>query len=274
METRRLRLVVAAVVLLGAGGFAGFLLTADSREATIPAPDVESVPITAEELAQAADVRLFFGHMSVGENILAGSSALYAANGVTQPPVIEFAVGGPLPQVPASGAVVHAPIGENSDPLGKLRNFDAVLRSGLAEQVDVALLKFCYVDFTYSTDVDALFREYRTTLDALERDFPDVTFLHSTAPLMVEPSGLKDNFRAMLGRDDNVARERYSALVRQAYEADRIFDIAAIEGTAPDGSRKPALYAGYSTDGGHLNEAASALVAAELLKLVAAAGQP
>jgi lysophospholipase L1-like esterase len=148
-----------------------------------------------------------------------------------------------------------------------------LLRSGLADQVDVAVLKFCYVDFTTSTDVDQLFREYRKTLDALERDFPRVTFLHSTAPLMVHPSGWKGNLKAMLGRDDNVTRERYSALVREAYGAAHLFDIAAIEGTAPDGTRQAALYAAYTTDGGHLNEGGSAVVAAGLLRLVAAAGQ-
>ena len=131
------------------------------------APNVATVAISAEELAQAAEVRLFFGHMSVGENILSGISALYAAKGLTQPRVVQFPVEGPLSQVLASGAVAHAQIGQNGDPLGKLRNFDALLRSGLADQVDVAVLKFCYVDFTKSTDVDQLFREYRKTLDAL-----------------------------------------------------------------------------------------------------------
>jgi len=273
MKTRRLRLLAAAAVLLGAAGFACSFPTADSRKVTMPAPHVATVPISAEELAQAAEVRLFFGHMSVGENILSGISALYAAEGLTQPRVVQFPVEGPLPQVLASGAVAHAQIGQNGDPLGKLRNFDALLRSGLADQVDVAVLKFCYVDFTKSTDVDQLFREYRKTLDALERDFPGVTFLHSTAPLTVRPSGWKENLKAMLGGDDNVTRERYSALVREAYGADHLFDIAAIEGTAPDGTRQPGLYAGYTTDGGHLNEGGSAVVATGLLRLVAAAGQ-
>lgn len=240
----------------------------------MPGVEVATNAISAEELAHAARVRLFFGHVSVGENILAGARTLYQAKGVAEPSVLQFTLGLPLPDIRESDGIVHTVIGENGNPLGKLESFDSALRSGLAGEVDVALLKFCYVDFDGTTDVQRLFQDYRTTLDALERDFPNVTFLHSTAPLMVGPSGIKENIKAMIGRDDNVARERYNVLMRQAYGPDRLFDIAAIEGTAPDGSRRPALYGGYTTDGGHLNETGSAVVAAGLLRLVAAADQP
>lgn len=273
MKARRVILMAAAAVLLGTVGLAGSLLLADPRKPTVPAPAVGAVPISVDELSRASGVRLFFGHMSVGQNIISGINALYPAKGLTAPTVVEFAVDGPLPQAPSGGGVLHTAIGQNGDPLGKLRNFDAVLRSGLADRVDVALLKFCYVDITTSTDLDTLFAEYRRTLDALQRDYPRVRFLHSTAPLTVGPTGLKDRLKVLLGRDQNVARERYNELVRKAYPADQLLDIAAIEGTAPDGSRRPELYAGYTTDGEHLNEGASALAAADLLRLVAAVGR-
>ncbi|MHB1010717.1 MAG: SGNH/GDSL hydrolase family protein [Propionibacteriaceae bacterium] len=266
-------LFLVAVALLVAASLTGCSVTDDSTEVTMPAPHVEAVPISADELARAAEVRLFFGHMSVGDDILSGLSALYTARDTAPPRVVQFPLGGPLPEVPTSGAVVHTLIGENGDPLGKLRNFDTLLRSGLAEQVDVAVLKFCYVDFTHSTDVEQLFSEYRRTLAALQRDYPRVTFLHSTAPLMVRPAGWKGNLKTILGRDENVTRERYSALVREEYGPAHVFDIAAIEGTAPDGTRQSALYTGYTTDGGHLNEGGSALVAAGLARLVAVAGK-
>lgn len=252
----------------------------DSRGGSKTASPTSSEPIrstpatagpTAESLLErAAKVRVFFGHMSVGENILSGISALSAGEPGVGPHVTPFALDGALPVVPASGALVHTSIGQNGDPLGKLANFDRVLRAGLAEQVDVAVLKFCYIDINADTDVEALAREYRSTLAALERDYPSVTFLHSTAPLMAPPSGIRDRVKSWLGKDDNVARERYSALIREAYDPDRIFDIAAIEGTDPDGKRSPALYSGYTTDGGHLNETGSALVADAFLRLIAA----
>ena len=43
-------------------------------------------------------------------------------------------------------------------------------------------MKFCSLDITSSTDVDAIFARYRDTMAALERDFPDVTFIHVTVP--------------------------------------------------------------------------------------------
>ncbi|MCB0910100.1 MAG: hypothetical protein KDB60_00605 [Propionibacteriaceae bacterium] len=260
----------AALAALGVIGFVGVLLTIEPRRTAMPALDVATSTISTDELTEAARVKVFFGHVSVGENILSGVGTLYRELGVPEASMTEFDRDGALPLVAPEGGIVHTIIGDNEDPLGKLKNFDTVLRAGLADEIDVAVLKFCYVDITRSTDVTSLFQQYRTTLAALERDFPEVTFVHSTAPLMVTPSGVKATLKSWLGRDDNVAREQYNTLMRQAYEPERLFDIAAVEGTAPNGARSIALYDGYTTDGGHLNETGSALVAAELLRLIAA----
>lgn len=236
----------------------------------VPAPDDAQSRISPDELARAAQARLFFGHMSVGANILGGVQEVFARTGVAAPEIVQVAPGDPVPQVLATGVVVHTEIGENGDPLDKLANFDAALRSGLAGEVDVALLKFCYVDITAHTDVDALLDSYKRTLDALERDFPGVRFLHATAPLTVAPAGIKGWLKALRdGGDDNPARERYNALVRATYGPDRLLDVAAVEATAPDGSRAASLYPGYSSDGAHLNSSGSGRVAVELLRLVA-----
>jgi hypothetical protein len=269
MMRRRGRIFIgAALAALGLLGVVGLLLTNDTRKVSMPSIDVATRTVTSEQLTAARKIRVFLGHMSVGENILSGTKTLYQALDAAPPSVVQFTVGGPLPDVPDRGGIVHALIGENGDPLGKLRNFDTVLRSGLAEEIDVAVLKFCYVDINHATEVDSLFQQYRSTLDALKRDYPDITFLHATVPLTVKQSGVKGTIKSLIGRDDNVARERYNALMREAYGLDLLFDIAALEATAPDGSRTPALYDGYTTDGGHLNETGSAMVAAGLLRLL------
>lgn len=234
-----------------------------------PVADVAAEHISEAELSSAAERAVFFGHMSVGNNILSGLEQLYQDKGVNPPRVMSVEPGAPAPQVAGSGTLVHALIGRNGDPLGKLANFDAALRTGLADQVDAALVKFCYVDVTEDTDVDGLFQAYKSTLDALERDYPTVQFLHATVPLTVAPSGIKANLKALLQGVDNPQRERYNALLRAAYGSEQLLDIAAIEGTAPDGSRQPALYPGYSSDGEHLNRPGSALVAVEFVQLLA-----
>lgn len=182
-------------------------------------------------------------------------------------------------------AIQDALIGANEDPLRKIEDFAARVRSGVGEQVDVAMMKLCYIDVTARTDVDALFATYRTTLSALERDHPQVTFVHVTVPLTAERSGLS-KLRARLtgndryGSDENVARERLNALIRAAYASQHLFDLAGVESTRPDGSRVTgrhdgadyfALYDGYASDLGHLNAAGAEVAAAAWLTAVAGA---
>ncbi len=59
----------------------------------------------------------------------------------------------------------------------------------------------------------------------------------------------------MLAKADNVAGERFNALIRGEYAGHHVFDIAAIESTKPDGTRVSgsydnqgyfALYDGYN----------------------------
>jgi hypothetical protein len=219
----------------------------------------------AEQLEAVAQQRIFFGHMSVGENILDGLNRVYAAHDVDPPMVLEIAPG-ESPDLPSDGFLVHALIGENRHPVGKLENFDATLRAGLGEQVDVAALKFCYIDIRWNSDVEALFSRYQDTLSQLESDYPDVQFVHLTVPLTTGPYGIRDHLKIVAGRNDNAARERYNDLMRQSYGEGELFDLAMLEATDPDGVlRAPQLLSGYSSDGAHLNAVGSERLAAELV---------
>jgi hypothetical protein len=216
-----------------------------------------------------AQSRVFFGHMSVGNNILSGLEQVHAAHDVDPPSTIEVELG-EAPELPPDGVLAHALIGDNRDPVGKLANFDRTLRAGLAGQVDVAALKLCYIDILWNTDVGAFFDAYRDTLERLEKDFPDVRFVHMTVPLTTGSYGIRDHLKVLAGRDDNAARERYNELIRETYGPDRVFDIADLESTPPDGtSADRALFEGYTSDGAHLNAAGSARVAAEFINFVA-----
>lgn len=277
----RIASVVAVVAALGVAGTLsvkgqGRSMTVDTNPRTL---------ISSHDLEAAARTRVFFGHQSVGMNVIEGVGALYAARGAAAPPVAELGADTNI-AVPSTGGgfLDHAYLGRNGDPLGKIRDFDTRMRSGLAQRVDVALFKFCYVDVTSDTDVDALFQVYRSTMAALERDYPHVTFLHVTTPLTTE-SGLKGKLKKLLGGGDqsaadNVARQHLNSLMRREYGGSGLFDLAAIESTAPDGSRVTgsyegqryfALYGGYASDNGHLTTAGSEIAAARLLELVARA---
>jgi hypothetical protein len=117
---------------------------------------------------------------------------------------------------------------------------------------------------------------------ALERDFPNVTFIHVTEPLTTEPglfTELKIRLKTLLGRMDwrgeraTVARERLNTLIRGEYAGRHLFDLAAIESTKPDGTRVSGLYDGYASDFAHLNAVGSKIAATAFLEAIAQASR-
>lgn len=263
------RRVLLGVVVVAAVGAVVLVRFWGPREPE-PSPDTATAAVTDGELATVAGERVFLGHMSIGWNLLDGLHSIYAEKGVAEPEVVQVEPGDPPPDLPTGrGAIVHAEIGTNGDPLGKIAGFDATMRAGMADAVDVALVKLCFTDVTADTDVEAVFADYRSTMDALERDFPDVRFVHTTVPLTASPSGIKQHLKVLVRGDDNAARERYNALVREVYGDDDLFDIAAAEGTAADGVRTASLATGWADDDReHLNQAGSAMLAARFLDVL------
>jgi hypothetical protein len=237
--------------------------------------------ITTDDLAKVSRAKVFFGHQSVGMNVLGAIPSVYAAYSMAAPTIGQ---GGSRPDEDG-GFIGHAFIGKNEKPLLKIQDFDAKIRSGIGGQVDVAMMKLCYVDIMNSTDIGELFATYCKTLTALEQDFPQVNFVHVTVPLMTD-QGQLSKLKGWLagssrgGTAENAARERLNALIRREYGEGRLFDLAAIESTAPDGSRASGtyqgqqyyrLYQGYASDAGHLNGEGARVAAIAWLKAVAQA---
>jgi hypothetical protein len=152
----------------------------------------------------------------------------------------------------------------------------------------VALMKFCYVDFTPSTNSDSLFRSYEDLITSLRRRYPEVSFVHVTVPLTARPTGLKDTVKRWLGRtvrkdEANRRRGLFNHRLRRTFRNETLFDLARIESTRPDGTLESfrgrdgttiaALFPGYTSDGGHLNERGRDLAAAEFARVVAAAAR-
>jgi len=211
-----------------------------------------------------ADPRIYFGHQSVGANILQGVKELGAPLSLKD----EF-----LP--------------ENGEPLKKLENFAKAVGEG--SRYDIALMKFCYVDIDASTDAQALFARYRATIAELQAKNPRTIFVHVTLPLTTVQTGPKALVKRLLGRApygtiENVRRAEYNSLLRRTYGGrEPIFDIARIESTAPDGavatvtwdgSTVPAMAAAYTDDGGHLNAVGRARAAREFIAVLSAAARP
>lgn len=238
------------------------------------------------DLERLARERIYFAHQSVGANLLQGVADL-AAEARVPVRIVRADRASEVP--PASFG--HTFVPENGAPLEKLKNFGAALG---AAPVDVALLKFCYVDIEPGTDVKALFAAYRRTLAELHESHPATVFVHMTLPLTGEPktgwrAGWKALARRLLGRPpagmaENARREEYNRMVREAYGGrEPLFDLARIESTAPDGTpvrerwrglAAPALAPEYTEDGGHLNADGRRRAARELIAVLAAARAP
>jgi hypothetical protein len=201
----RFRRPVAAVVAVVALVLAVAVVMADrwSKEKSISIKGNVASAITTANLTAVARTRVFFGHQSVGMNVLDGVPGVYADHGVSAPPIEQ----GRTEPGANGGFIAHQFIGENGKPLLKLEDFDHTMRGGMGRQVDVALMKFCWADIYGNTDVDAPFARYRDTVAALERDFPNVTFIHVTVPLTTMSGD----------QPANVARERLNALIRGEY---------------------------------------------------------
>ena len=266
---RRIPYIIFVTILLA-------FYSCDEEDSLKEGPNEQEPIEVTEALEKLQQVQLFFGHQSVGMNILSGIETVAEDNQVDLT-IIETSSANGLPEP----CLAHAYIGQNFQPLTKLDAFASKMNNGLGEAVDIAFMKFCYVDIDADTDVEALFAAYQNTMNTLQSNYPNVTFVHFTAPLKSQNSGAKAFVKKALGKttaesDNNIKREQYNALVREAYQGNEpFFDLAKVESTYPDGSRSShtengftyySMVNAYTDDGGHLNETGREVMAGALIQ--------
>jgi hypothetical protein len=213
--------------------------------------------LSQQELDKARQLKVLFNHQSVGGNILGGlddlarqDTARYSLTRQSSPQSAWY---------DTHSGVGDFSKGYNGSPVSKVEGFNSLIRNGYRSHIQVAMMKFCYVDFG---DAQVAWKAYSTVMQALIKDFPDIKFVWWTAPITTD-SG------------DNYQRAAFNQLVRQ-YVAENggiLFDIAAIESHDPSGNAITnggfeAMYAGYSSDGGHLNQEGSKRVASAWWQLM------
>jgi hypothetical protein len=245
-----------------------------------PARGAEDPRLRAD-LVELSHRSVFFGHQSVGRNLLDGVKVLAERSGVPVRIVETASIAGVPP-----GTFAHGAMPENGNPLLKLQSFEKALAASAADGVDIALVKFCYVDIEAGTDVPALFAAYQSTLASLKARYPRTTFVHVTSPLTTVQGGIKAFVKRLLGRPpagvaENARREEFNALLRQATRGkEPLFDLALAESTRPDGRPEtfewngrpvPALVPAYTSDGGHLDGEGRLRAARLLISVLASA---
>lgn len=222
--------------------------------------------------------RIFFGHMSVGFNIINGISDLMKKSGNKNINIIEISKNLNLPEY----YFAHSKVGENTKPNTKCDTFSAILTNDFANKLDIALLKFCYVDMRAEDNPKSVFEYYKSTVDSIKIKYPNLTIVHITIPLTVIQTGWKAIIKKILGKEvgykENINRYQFNKLLKEYFKDDPIFDLSKIESTYSDGSRESfekdgkiyyALIPDYTYDGGHLNELGRQLAAKELLRILA-----
>lgn len=267
MKIKHALYVIVALAIPACGG-------SQVKDSTVKTNDINEIDPDAWQ--HLAEKRIFFGHQSVGGNIVEGVERL-----MQEHPQIHLNV-----KVAASAQDVdgpmfaHSAIGKNRDPQSKIADFADKMDAGLGTDVDIALMKFCYVDISGDTDVNAMFDEYTKTMDELERKYPNVTFVHSTVPLQVASSPLKDRIKKMIGKpryqhEANINRNRFNQLLSEKYQGNSpVFDLAGYESIVGPGKRAAfkqdgdtylTLNPAYSSDGSHLNATGQVAMATEFL---------
>ena len=225
--------------------------------------------------------KIYFGHQSVGFNIMDGVQDLMKKYPQIKLQIVETRDSEDI----KPGMIAHSRVGKNREPETKMDEFENVLDQGVGRKADAAALKFCYVDMTGNTDVEKHFDEYKNKVETIRKNYPDLNIIHFTVPLTVSKKTWKTWLKQILGKkdiweySDNIKRNKYNELLIKEYNGkDPIVDIATIESTKPDGSRQSfevdgvayySLYPGYTMDGGHLNEIGRKKVADQFLLLLA-----
>jgi len=231
------------------------------------------------EINKIDKLNIYFGHQSVGYNIIQGLNDIIKSIPDSQLNIIDI----DQTREVSGSYFAHSKIGYNRQPRTKCDNLILRLNDPILKDVDIILSKFCYVDFNSDTNVDELFDYYSKTVADIKKNFPDKIFVHITVPLTTIQSDWKASIKKMLGKPlsgvvENVKRNKFNELIKNTYSSEPIFDLSMIESTYPDSSKETFNYDGkkyyalipdYTNDGGHLNNLGSKIAARELIRVIA-----
>jgi hypothetical protein len=232
-----------------------------------------------QDLEIVKKLRIYFGHQSVGDNIIEGMKEVIASSNAA---TLNFVTLGDIGS-PTDGFFADSKIGKNGKPETKCDAYRKIIDGTIGDSLDIALMKFCFVDFKKETDVDTLFSYYKSTVAELHKSHPHVTFIHVTVPVTTREPAWRRLIKKIIGREDpsdleSLKRCEFNALLLQAYRNEPVFDLAGIESTYRDGTKSSFEYEGktvfsmveeYTVDGGHLNALGRNIVARELLHMLA-----
>lgn len=271
---------IISISLLIVTLFFGFLISCggEMEQKKTTYNSLKDVPDTTWE--KLSKKTFYFGHQSVGYNILDGVQDIMNEYPQIKLKIVEGTDAADM----APGTLAHSTVGQNTKPKTKIDDFVGYIDGGIGKAADAAALKLCYVDILADAHPETLFREYGKEMEKIRSEYPGLTIIHFTAPLTTMQAGLKAWVKKIIGRPlggskENINRHTYNEMLRAKYKGkEPILDIARIESTFPDGTRSTfevdgktyySMVPKYTNDGGHLNEVGRKKVAEQLILLLA-----
>ena len=283
MKLRALYILIATAGLLAIGALTMVITriktTIDTKKITLPS--IDDVPRVY--WAKLAEKKVFFGHQSVGYNIIDGIRDIINERDYIKLNVVEAHE----PVVFDRPVFAHSQVGMNTKPFSKIKRFEEIMDSGIGSKVDIAFFKFCYVDLMRDSDPREVFDGYSAALEELKSRYSETKFLHITVPIRSVPKGIKRNLKQSVKSiiskpgflEDNMMRRSYNELLAKTYsQTEPLFDLALIESINTSGFRCHVLKGTekvyvmapeYTEDGGHLNSLGRRKVAEQLLIILA-----
>ena len=213
------------------------------------------------------NTKVFFFHMSVGENLLMGYNNWSAPwKGGTAFLGFPFGKAASV-SFYGTGRLGHDAFGQNGLPLDKIAMFRTrMLTNGFGAAVKVAGMKFCYNDLTTTTTpLSEVIAAYDAAFQAVESGTTGVVFFHITTPL--QPANQYNTV------PNNQLRISFANSLRTKYASGRhvVLDLQEIQSTDAVGascsqSGTPVLCSDWAADkDGHLNDSGSTRAAKAFL---------
>ena len=155
----------------------------DINKITLPSID----DVSMEDWAKLAKKKIFFGHQSVGYNIIEGIKDIISERDQIKLNIVETHDSAEFD----NPIFAHARVGRNTDPVSKINGFRNIIDAGVGDKVDIAFFKFCYIDVMRDSDTQKIFDNYRNTIEDFKARYPETKFLHMTIPVCSTPKGVK-----------------------------------------------------------------------------------
>lgn len=223
------------------------LLPRPAQAATVGFPEAQAARAYPQGTMDAiAQTNWYFAHASVGGNMMDGVARLHAARPTYYQLVGDDSQSG-TPPVNSLPGRIYGNYRGNPSWQEKVSWFVGYVANGWrAPKVTFVANKFCWID------QEANLQTYLNSMSTLETANPASHFVYMTMPLTVNSDY------------QNYQRNVFNDGLRSWAAANNrlLFDVAAIESHAPDGTAQSytwsgrtcqRLYAGYASDEGHLN---------------------